>query len=137
MIDYIRVRAFVRATEDPKKVKKAIWNLLGKIPLEEEEVKGVLGNRIIILRGMVKGRKARDAWERLRELLGKQVEAILKDVEKYIDAFGVLHLRLNKQEAYLGRAILGGKGVIKVEIKLRAFPATPEGFLKSAREILS
>ncbi len=137
MIHNIRFRVFVKATEDPEKVKQAVKNVLGDVKFREEEVKGVLGNRILILSGEIKGSAARDAWTRLREMLGSQLDEVRKNLDLYVDPFGTLHLRLSKQEAYLGKAVLGGRGVIKVEIKLKAYPAKWENFIKAAREILS
>ena len=141
-IPSISATAFVRATEDEDKVRKALELLLPpqeerkkmKITLERTVAKGVLGNPIVILSAKAERKSdARKWWRYILSLLGKEdVEYILGHPDDFLDEFGVIHLRFDKQEAYQGRPVLtAGGGVVKVRAQLEAYPAKPEEFRKA------
>ncbi len=105
-----------------------------KIRIERKKAKGVLGNPIIILEARATRKSdARKWWKHILSLLRENdVEYILNHPEDFLDEFGVVHLRFDKQEAYLGRPVLtGGGGVIKIRAQLEAYPAKPEEFKKA------
>lgn len=138
----ISAMVFVRATEDEDKVMKALELVLPpeeerkkmRLKIERKKAKGVLGNPIIVLEAKAERKSdARKWWKHILSLLSeKDVEYILNHPDDFLDEFGVVHLRFDKQEAYLGKPILtGGGGVVKVRAQLEAYPAKPEEFRKA------
>lgn len=138
----ISAMVFVRATEDEDKVMKALELVLPpeeerkkmRLKIERKKAKGVLGNPIIVLEAKAERKSdARKWWKHILSLLSeKDLEYILNHPDDFLDEFGVVHLRFDKQEAYLGKPILtGGGGVVKVRAQLEAYPAKPEEFRKA------
>jgi len=138
----ISAMVFVRATEDEEKVMKALELVLPpeeerkkmKIHIEKKKAKGVLGNPIIIIEAKATRKSdARKWWEHIRSLLReKDVEYILHHPDDFMDEFGIVHLRFDKQRAYDGVPVLtGGGGVVKIRAQLEAYPAKPEEFRKA------
>jgi len=138
----ISAMVFVRATEDEEKVMKALELVLPpeeerkkmKIQIEKKKAKGVLGNPIIIIEARTTRKSdARKWWKHIRSLLSEEdVEYILDHPDDFMDEFGVLHLRFDKQRAYEGVPVLtGGGGVIKIRAQLEAYPAKVEEFRKA------
>ncbi|NPA76496.1 MAG: hypothetical protein GXN93_01945 [Candidatus Diapherotrites archaeon] len=134
--------AFARATEDEEKVRQAVRLLLppdlnlkeSRVRWREEIAKGVLGNHILVIDVYAdKKSDARKLWKHIRSLLSEaDVKYILSHPEDFLDEHGTIHLRFDKQEAYLGKPILtGGGDVVKVRAQLEAYPAKPEEFLKA------
>ncbi len=132
---------FVRATESEEKVLRALRTVVpeGIGLLERTEAKGVLGNKIVILRVLVRKKsEARKLWRHIWERLEEKERAYLKEhAVDHVDEFGRFHLRFDKQEAFAGKLVLStGGGVIKVVFQLEAYPATPEGFKRAVRELV-
>jgi len=138
----IHIMAFARATEDEEKVRQAVRFLLppdlnlknSRVRWRETVAKGVLGNPILII-DVVADKKsdARKLWKHVRSLLSEEdVNHILSHLDDFLDEYGTVHLRFDKQEAYLGRAVLtGGGDVVKVRAQLEAYPAKPKEFKKA------
>lgn len=142
----ISAMVFIRATEDEEKVMKAFSLVLPpeeerkkmKIQIQKKKVKGVLGNPIIIVEAKATRKSdARKWWAHIRSLLSERdVEYILNHPDDFLDEYGTVHLRFDKQEAYKGKPVLtGGGGVIKVRVQLEAYPAKPEEYLKSFKRL--
>ncbi len=140
MMHGVFVRVFVRSTEDPEKVKEAVKNVIPTLDekrIEVREHKGVYGNLFLSLTYEGGKREARKAWEHIWTNLDPEDREFLKNhIEEFVDEWGNLHLRFDKQEAYLGRLRLGQSGVIKVIFKLEAYPARREKFLEVARRLV-
>jgi len=141
----ISATVFARATEDEEKVRKALELVLPppeerkkmKLSVKRTVAKGVLGNPIIIIEARADRKSdARKWWKHIVSLLKKEdVEYVLENMHDFLDEFGVVHLRFDKQAAYLGRPVLsGGGGVIKIRAQLEAYPAKPEEFEKAFRQ---
>ncbi|HIQ09918.1 MAG TPA: hypothetical protein EYH23_00135, partial [Euryarchaeota archaeon] len=125
----ISATVFARATEDEEKVRKALELVLPppeerkkmKLSVKRTVAKGVLGNPIIIIEARADRKSdARKWWKHIVSLLKKEdVEYVLENMHDFLDEFGVVHLRFDKQAAYLGRPVLsGGGGVIKIRAQL-------------------
>jgi len=138
----ISAMVFVRATEDEEKVMKALELVLPpekerkrmKLRIERRVAKGVLGNPIIILEARATRKSdARKWWKHILSLLSeKDLEYITNHPDDFMDEFGVVHLRFDKQKAYEGVPVLtGGGGVIKIRAQLEAYPAKVEEFRKA------
>ncbi|MEM0014164.1 MAG: RNA-binding domain-containing protein [Zestosphaera sp.] len=119
----LTLTAFSHSTEDPAKVKQAVLNLLppelrSGVIIEEQVAKGHYGNPIILITFRLK--------ERESEVLAfKHVVCSLAVVDRSLlmatlprrvgAKNSVIHLRLSKQEALLGRAILmDGDDVVRL-----------------------
>jgi RNA-binding protein len=119
------VRAFCHATEDPEKVRAAVRNAShdAKLAVEETVVEGSHGNRIGILEGSAKGSAERALFDELARDDPRGYATLTRDAEKRLDENLNFHVRLDKQEAYLGRTVLArDDDAITVRAKVRSFP---------------
>ncbi len=140
MIQRFFLRAFVRSTEDPRKVLQAVrtvvpWIEEGDVSVSEH--KGVYGNVFLSIIYEAGKREARKIWEHVWNAIEEDDRELLRErIEEFLDEFGQIHLRFDKQEAYKGKLVLGTSGVIKVVFKLEAYPAKYENFLRIARKLV-
>ncbi len=137
-IEWIKVSAVVHSTEDREKVGEAISTLF---PFEFEiavsKAKGHYGNPMEYLEvELTKSSEIKKFWKNLLELLGEQVEEILRTLEDRIDDQNILHIRVDKQKAYLGEVELtSGGDPIAIKLRLVTFPSKREKVLEFARQI--
>lgn len=134
-------RAFCQATEDEAKVKAALLFASGaKVEnIERTKCEGYYGNPIVILDVCIQSsRSIKSFFQRISEL---DRRALLEDLERRIDEDCALYFRLDKQEAYLGRLVLGEKGeehdIIAVHGKVKSYPKSRESSLLSMADYLS
>jgi RNA-binding protein len=134
-------RAFCQATEDEAKVKAALlFASGGKVEnMERTKCEGYYGNPIVILDICIQSsRSIKSFFQRISEL---DRRALLEDLERRIDEDCALYFRLDKQEAYLGRLVLGENGeehdIIAVHGKVKSYPKSRESSLGSMAEYLS
>jgi len=138
-IDRITVSAVVYSTEDPEKVGEAIATFF---PFEFEiavtNATGHYGNPMKFLEVEVtKKKEIKELWNYLMELLYNQKEILLDTLDDRIDEQGVLHIRLDKQKAYLGEAELVEKGdAIVFKVKIVTYPSKREKVLEAAKELI-
>ncbi len=137
-IEWIKVSAVVHSTEDREKVGEAISILF---PFEFEilvsKAKGHYGNPMEYLEvELKKAGEVKKFWKNFVELLGDQINEILNSLDDRIDPQNVLHIKIDKQKAYLGEVKLTrGGDPIAVKAKLVTFPAKRETIIKFAKEI--
>ncbi|WP_456329020.1 RNA-binding domain-containing protein [Archaeoglobus sp.] len=137
-IEWIRVSAVVHSTEDREKVGEAISTLF---PFEFEiavsKAKGHYGNPMEYLEvELTKSSEIKKFWAYFLELLGEQVDEILKTIDERIDEQNVLHIRIDKQKAYLGEVELtSGGDPIAVKLRLVTFPSKREKIIEFAKEL--
>ncbi|MBO8179205.1 MAG: exosome subunit [Archaeoglobus sp.] len=137
-IEWIRVSAVVHSTEDREKVGEAISTLF---PFEFEiavsKAKGHYGNPMEYLEvELTKSSEIKKFWAYFLELLGEQVDEILKTIDEKIDDQNVLHIRIDKQKAYLGEVELtSGGDPIAVKLRLVTFPSKREKIIEFAKEL--
>lgn len=135
-IEWIRVSAVVHSTEDREKVGEAISTLF---PFEFEiavsKAKGHYGNPMEYLEvELTKSSEIKKFWAYFLELLGEQVDEILKTIDEKIDDQNVLHIRIDKQKAYLGEVELtSGGDPIAVKLRLVTFPSKREKIIEFAK----
>jgi RNA binding exosome subunit len=131
-------RAFVHATEDAERVRQCVRNLAGEgVELRETRTRGYHHQPLRIIECDVGGiRAVRGLLERLgtdqvREDYGSTWRLRLDPEE------GTVHFRLAKQPLLDGRVELetsdGSGDVVKLALKLRAYPANPEKFREAAK----
>uniref|UniRef100_A0A7C4WKY9 Exosome subunit n=1 Tax=Geoglobus ahangari TaxID=113653 RepID=A0A7C4WKY9_9EURY len=139
-IDNITVSAIVYSTEDPEKVGEAIATLFPfEFEIQVSHATGHYGNPIMFLEVEIKKkREIKEFWNHLIKLLGEQRTILIEFLDRLIDENGVLHIRIDKQQAYLGKVELAfGGDCIVVKAKLVTFPSKREKLIEFAREILS
>lgn len=135
MFHWIRLRVFVYATENRDKVMVAVENTGLKGEIMSSKAEGAYGDRIEIIELIC--RKKRDIEEFLRKLGKENMARIVEGLGERMDDEGVIHFRLDKQEAYAGRMkISGGGDVIAVEMKVEAYPFSRGRAIENARKYL-
>ncbi len=124
-VDYIDIRAFAHATEDPEKVLAALRNILpldttGTIVFAKSGLSGHYRNPITLFETRIKDRKlAQAAFEKLAAGLGVLDKELLgSELMQHLER-GNLYLRLDKQSAYLGEIRLGQTDPIHFKIHFK------------------
>ncbi len=136
-IRWILARAYGQATEDEARVAVALEAAAaGGVP-SVDHLTGQFGNPVVLLsRRLERSEEVRAAWSRWIE--AGIVKALEADLDSRIDEDGVLHFRLDKQQACDGRlALHGDANTIDVQVKLKAYPAKPEEIRKVARALVT
>lgn len=137
---YLHLRAFAHETEDPAKVRVALDHAAGgEGAWGETAVEGSHKNRILILEGDL---KSAPAAKRLFQGLARDdpegFRRLRAEASRRVDENLNFHLRLDKQEAYLGRVALAqGDDAITVRGKIRFFGAkrSASPALEAAKEV--
>jgi RNA-binding protein len=134
-------RAFCQATEDEVKVRTALLFASGG---KEEKVKrtkceGYHGNPIVILDVCIESsRVIKSFFQRISEV---DRRALIDDLERRVDEDCAFYFRLDKQEAFLGRLVLGEKkeenDIIAAHGKIKSYPKSRESSLRSMADYLS
>ncbi len=119
----VTARVICHATEDEKKVLKALENVLGSIEggrLKREQLAGHYGDPIILLTLELSDEdRAKAVLEKLKKGL-----SALEKLTLVSEAFeekgqeGILYVRLDKQSAYLGSLKLSNRDSIKLELRV-------------------
>ena len=126
IVSGVELSTLVHASEVLSKVKRAGRRVLPQIIRETysfniENLKGHYGNPIRLLRLKIYGEEDRAFL--FKELIegfdGDSLEEIVSRLEDYLDKKGSLYLRLDKQEAFQGRLVLGGSDPIKIRVSFR------------------
>jgi RNA binding exosome subunit len=121
----VELSVFVHATENEEKVKTALRKLLSPtlddMTLNTTRLTGHYNDPIITLTLRIQKRK--EATEFLDSLYMKlsslDRERLTSEVEKRIDSSGNLYIRLDKQKAYNGCAVMQENDPIRVKVKLQ------------------
>jgi RNA binding exosome subunit len=132
---YLHLRAFAHETEDPAKVRQALDHAVdGAGTWTETPVEGAHKNRILILDGEVKsGPAAKRLFEGLARDDPDGFRRLREEASRRVDEHLNFYLRLDKQEAYLGRTMLAvNEDAITVRGKIRFFGAKRDGGAEAA-----
>jgi RNA binding exosome subunit len=135
------ISTFAHATEDEKKVLKALGVLLPEgVDVSKTKLKGHYGNIIFTLTASTEQRKlVREFWVRITTKLSDgELNMLRAAVPESVDEKCNLHLRFDKQLAYEGElAFTKGGDAIHVRLKLAAYPAKHEVATKLVQELIS
>ncbi len=134
----IVLRAFCRATEEEEKVAEALLFAAG---LAEPPAIGITelegyGGAPFVSMELEIGRQQdiRSFWN---SLPAEVISGVLETLEGRLDEENILHFRLDKQKAYLGRfSLASGGDVIAVEARVLSYPSSREAALKNAGDFL-
>ncbi len=139
-IERILVSAVVHSTEDPEKVGEAISLLFPfEFDINVYDAKGYYGNPIKYLEvEITKKKEIKEFWNHFINLLDDHEKAYLLDTLEYrIDDQNFLHIRIDKQKAYLGSLKIVESGdSIAIKVKIITYPAKRDKILKAAQELI-
>lgn len=135
------VRAFVHSTEDAERVRACVRALAGEsAEVRETRSRGYHHQPLRVLEAEVRDRAG------LRRLLGLlRTDEVRSDYgrtwpRRLDEEHGTVHFRLAKQPLLQGVLRLeppdGSGDLVKVELRLQAFPARPERYREIARGLL-
>jgi len=134
----IEISTIVHATESVEKVIKAIENVFPKNFEEKRSYKkqrltGHYGNPIIMVKTKIRKKASVEAF--IKNLFEKISEndrkKLLSEFEKHTDNEGNFYIRIDKQEAFLGRFVLKQSDPIRIKIKFKK----PFPMLKAYEEV--
>ncbi len=137
MIHYILFRTQSHATEDVARVREALGHVLPDgTPVDALETEGYFGNPITVLTARLEKKAADRYLGFLRQKLPEpDRKGMVAELPERIDEACFFHLRLSKQDAYLGDLrITYGEDAISLRAKLEAYPAKQETCLKQIRD---
>jgi RNA binding exosome subunit len=132
----LHARTFCHTTEDLVKVKQAVANVVGDAELRISKTVGHHGNPITIIESTV------DETSGISEFFAKiddhDLSVIEETLPSRVDDGCNIFLKIDKQEAFLGRVRIGhGDDVISLRIRVAAFPATCAVAQNNIREFLT
>ncbi len=135
-VEKLVIQVLCYATEDPKKVLKAVENVLGadaarKMSMSSERLEGYYGDPITLMRIFLLDRElCEKALLRIfSSLSSSERDELWRDRSKLGRHGGKLYIRLDKQEAFLGRIRPSDKDPIRIVVELR-------GDVKALRKML-
>ena len=125
----VHLRAMAQATEIPERVGQAMEFVSGTDEISYQETKGHFGNQIIIFEvELSRASEIKSFLLRLKE--AGILERVEPELEQRLDEDCNLHLRLDKQKAFLEEvALASDKDVVAVTMKVAAYPARRENAL--------
>lgn len=135
-IKSIGFRALAHGTESEGCVRDALMFASGSDYTEGQKITGHFQNEIIILTSeLSEKRKINVFLRRLKE--AGLLDKLLAEADQRTDDECMLHLRLDKQDAYAAKLSLAkNEDAIACAIKILAYPAKRENAVKSITEIL-
>lgn len=134
MFHWLELRGYCHATEDESKVEKAMRSLSPSGRLLRQATEGHFGNPLLVLEIREESAAEIENFWRQLEAAGvlSQLARTLRD---RVDENCVLHFRLDKQAAYLGRISLSaGDDTLAVAMKVRANPSKKSVAVKALEE---
>jgi RNA binding exosome subunit len=134
----IEISTIVHATESVEKVVQALKNIFPenfkeKLLYSKQYLTGHYGNLIIMLKARIKKEASiEDFIKNLFEKMSKEdKEKLLLEFERHVDNEGNLYIRIDKQEAFLGKITLRQSDPIRIKIKFK----TTSSILEACKEI--
>lgn len=124
-IEKLFIQVLCHATEDCEKVIKAVRNVVGdaadKLSISSETLKGHYGDPVTLMRIYLLDEKAcEDVFLRILSSLSEfEREELWSERVKKGRHGGKLYVRLDKQEAFLGRIRQSDKDPIRVVVEVR------------------
>ena len=141
MFHYVLLHAIVHSTEEIGRVISALRFLLqvdDDDVVSQSRVKGHYGNEMVLLEAKLTNSKD---IRRFLDLISDQLppsdlSRLRSEMSERVDDECVLHIRFDKQEAFMGRLALAKRGdVISARLKIKAYPASKESALGIISEL--
>ncbi len=122
LVKAAEISVFAHATEDEEKVKQAVKRLARFEPeFESQRLTGHYEDPIHLL--TAKTVKKKEATDFLANIVKKfsslDKETLMRELSNHIDPQGSLYVRLDKQKAFHGRAVLAENDPIRVKFKFQ------------------
>lgn len=122
LVKAVEISVFAHATEDEEKVKQAVKRLARFEPeFEFQRLSGHYEDPINLL--TAKTVKKKEATNFLVNILDKfsslDKSTLVQNLPNHIDQQGSLYIRLDKQKAYHGRAVIAENDPIRVKFKFQ------------------
>ncbi len=122
LVKAVEISVFAHATEDEEKVKQAVKRLARFEPeFEFQRLSGHYEDPINLL--TAKTVKKKEATNFLANILDKfsslDKSTLVQNLPNHIDQQGSLYIRLDKQKAYHGRAVIAENDPIRVKFKFQ------------------
>lgn len=137
-IRWLMASAYVHATEEEDRVRAALDTVCPVGETQRDEIRAEHGNRLVrLVRRTGDGKAIRAVWVAWEH--AGVVAALRDSIDERLDEDGVVHLRLGKQQAYgraLALAATAGGDLVDVQLKLKAYPASPEELHRVARALV-
>ena len=135
MFHWIKLRAFVYATEDREKVMEAMNNTGIEGEMRSDIAEGAYGDSIEIIE--LRSGKESSINSLFRAMKKEDIEDILRTLEDRIDEENILHFRLDKQRMFENDMHLSyGGDVIAVEIKIESYPSSRDAAISIMKAYL-
>jgi hypothetical protein len=138
-IEKITISAVVHSTEDQRKVREAIAILSPfELKIEVTNITGHYGNPMSYLKAeILKKSEIKELWNYLMGLLGEQKEILMNTLEERTDEQNVLHIRIDKQKAYLGKIKLADRGdALILRAKIVTYPSKRKNVLEAVKGLI-
>jgi RNA binding exosome subunit len=138
VIHRLTIRAFVAATEDEERVRKAMALFVPEDSISTTCVTGYYGNKITILEAEMDKKKGLPFFKIIKEQLPQpEMDRLKVEIEKRVDDNCRFYLRFDKQAAYMGEVHLMESGdTIDVCAHIESYPAKPAKAAKIIGELL-
>lgn len=138
-IEWIKVSAVVHSTESREKVSQAIATFFPfEFEIQVSKAVGHYGNPIEYLEvELKKSSEIKSFWENFVLLLKEKKDVLLNTLDERLDSQNVLHIRLDKQKAYLGEVEFSSVDPVAIKAKLVVFPSKRDKALEFAKELCS
>jgi hypothetical protein len=135
-LHYVDLRAFCYATEDDRRVERALRTLLPEeFPVERAESEGYHGDRILVLSARAENADdVRSVLSALARLPDGEFRRLREELDERVTEDCELYVSLDKQAAYRG-AVRLGEG-LTLRAKVEAYPASKDAAVDNARELL-
>lgn len=122
LVKAVEISVFAHATEDEEKVKQAVKRLARFEPeFEFQRLSGHYEDPINLL--TAKTVKKKEATNFLANIIDKfsslDKSTLVQNLPNHIDQQGSLYIRLDKQKAYHGRAVIAENDPIRVKFKFQ------------------
>lgn len=119
-----KISAIVHATEDLQRVLQALSRLFPDASLpskaETRKFNGHFGNEIRIVNLSIRSATARSFLKYLwSSMVSFDRASVLDALDKHVDPSGVLHLRLDKEEAFRGVFRIRDQDPIKIQVSFK------------------
>ena len=117
-----KARVMCYSTEDSTKVKRALRNVVGEdVQITSKKTQGYYRDPIYVIECFSNNEKiVSRVFNRILAALGNRCWYFIKPgVEMTSREHGRVHIRLDKQEAYLGRIRLSDHDAIKIEFSFK------------------
>lgn len=121
----VEIWVCAHATEDEVKVERAVLNMIpeavGRPISKVQRLSGHHNDPILLMRMRINKRKAAGEMFRniVRSLSPLDRQRLFDEAEDRVDEAGNLYLRLDKQDAYRGRAMLCEADPIRMKFRFR------------------